>query len=691
MTKNYFTKSTFGLSTCVLLIPLTGLTHESRVIEEVNVFGRKANLIGDAISASEGRVSQEDLAIQPMLRSGDVLEIVPGMVATQHSGSGKANQYFLRGFNLDHGTDFATFVDSMPVNMRSHGHGHGYTDLNFIIPELISEVEYKKGSYYADVGDFSGTGSAKLHTLSKLNTHKISLSMGENGFARALVYGGAESDMGHTTYGFEKHVYDGPWDDLNEDVDKTNVSLKHSWGSNGSVFKLNAMAYDNAWNSADQIPERAITQGIVSELGSLDTTLGGQSSRYSLSFGWDKSEADRRITANAYAIQYDMDLWSNFTYFTAPEGDQFQQVDERYIYGGDVSYSLGGHLMDHDMKNTIGLEARMDDISELGLYRTANRQKIGVVRSDSINQYSVSGYWENLIQWNYQFRSVLGLRYDYFNFDVKALSAAEAITIEPNSGTANDGITTASISLIYTFNDHYETYASIGQGFHSNDARGTTISLDPNTAEPVEPVDPLVGTLGYELGLRAFITDKINASVALWKLDIDSELLFVGDQGSTEDTGVGSNRKGLEATAYYSFNEYLTFDIEYAFTHARLNNAIDGSDTIPGALESVYSTGIHTQFSESFYSHLSLRHFGSYPLDGGETAAASTLANMRIGYSFNENLSLTFDALNIFDSNDHDVEYYYESQLENELEPVGDHHYHVFEPRTFRVYANYTF
>ncbi len=661
-------------------------------IEEIFVLGRKANLIGQATSASEGRVSQEELAIRPILRSGEVLEVVPGMVATQHSGSGKANQYFLRGFNLDHGTDFATFVDAMPVNMRSHGHGQGYTDLNFIIPELIGEVKYKKGSYYADVGDFSGTGSAQLQTATKLNANQLALGLGENGFARALAVGEATlSASSKIIYGLEHQVYDGPWEDVNEEVGKTNLWLKHIWGTADNQFSLNVMAYDNKWYSADQIPERAVTQGIISEFGSLDTTLGGESSRYSLSGSWTKKNEANQLVANVYAISYSMGLWSNFTYFTSPDGDQFEQRDDRIIYGGSLAYSTQGHLFGKSMNNTFGLQTRLDDIDELGLFSSAARQRTGVLRSDAVKEYSLSSYWENTLQWTESLRSVIGLRYDYFDFDVDPIGAAEPSTLAKNRGTTNDDIVTTSLSLMYALNDNYEAYISIGQGFHSNDARGTTIQADPNTGAAINPADPLVDTLGYEFGVRAFMTDKINASMALWHLDIDSELLFIGDEGTTEDTSVGSQREGLETTIYYSMNNLWTLDLEYAYTDARLDEAIDGSHEIPGALQSVVSAGVHTQFSEQLYSHIRMRYFGDYPLDNGETAAASTLINLRIGYRPIEKLNVTLDILNLLDSHDHDVEYFYASQLTTETAPVDDHHYHIFEPRTLRLYMAYSF
>jgi len=660
-------------------------------LESIEVIGRRVNLVGSAISASEGRIGHDELQARPLLRTGEVLESVPGMVATQHSGSGKANQYFLRGFNLDHGTDFATSIDGMPINMRSHGHGQGYTDLNFIIPELLEEIIYRKGSYYADVGDFSGAGAARMTSLAHRPESRVSLAVGEYDFRRLLATGGLESFGGELIYGVELQGYAGPWDSVDEDIEKTNLWLKQNWQSGDNDFALTLMGYDNTWNSADQIPDRAVSSGLISNLGSIDTTVGGESSRYSLSLNWQRTGQSSGWSGSVYAIDYDMTLWSNFSYFTQPQGDQFQQLDRRLITGGELQWQQESRLGGLPMTNTLGTQLRRDNIDKVGLRSTAARRFLGDIRLDAVDQLSSSLYWENQLQLTDRLRSVVGLRYDYFDFDVTALAAADPTTLGPNSGSADDDIVTASLSLAYALNENHELYAGIGQGFHSNDARGTTIALDPVSADPVLPVDPLVDTLGAELGYRAFFSDRLNASLALWRLNIDSELLFVGDAGNTEDTGMASRRHGVELTAYYQLNDTWNFDFEYSHTNARFKRPVDGSRAIAGALEDVFSGGINFQPGERFNAYLRFRHFGEFPLDGGATADGSSMVNLRLSYQATPRLLLTLDTLNLLDSDDHDVEYFYESQLPGELSPVEDNHYHVFEPRSFRLYLNYQF
>ena len=677
-----------GITTLSTLSAYT--TADKIGIEEIRVLGRNAHVIGQRISASEGSISQEDLAIRPLLRVGEILEAVPGLVATQHSGSGKANQFFLRGFNLDHGTDFATSVDGMPVNMRTHGHGQGYTDINFIIPELVGGIHYKKGPYYADVGDFSGAGSADILTA-HTTKDRFLIGVGEHDFYRALFMGEADAAAGKLVYGIEYQTYQGPWDDINEDVGKTNVWLKQQWTQGNSSFHLLAMAYDNQWNSADQIPQRAVQQRLISDLGSIDTSVGGESSRYSLSGTFRHQYTDENVLqAHLYVIGYDMTLWSNFSYFTDPDGDQFQQIDDRKIYGGDLSWTFSRELLGKPSQYTFGLQTRTDDINEVGLNRTHARQFISTIRTDAVEETSHSLYWQHKWALTPSLRSVLGLRYDYFSFDVSPLSAANPDSLILNHGEKHDDIVTSSLSLIYALDDQQEIYSSVGQGFHSNDARGVTLRVDPVTAEALDPADPLVDTLGYEIGWRGNF-EKLNTSVALWQLDIDSELLFVGDEGVTEDTGVGSTRHGLELTAYYRINHHWMFDVEYSFSDAEFDQALDGSTRIPGALEHVLTTGVNWQFSDHLFTHLRLRHIAEYPLDGGATADASTLVNWRMGYQVTDQVRVTLDILNLFDSNDHDIEYFYASQLSGEAEPMDDHHYHVFEPRTARLAIEWYF
>jgi len=662
-------------------------------IETVEVEGRRINLVGEAVSASEGIVGQQEISLRPLLRTGEVLELVPGMVVTQHSGTGKANQYFLRGFNLDHGTDFATSVDGMPVNMRTHGHGQGYSDLNFLIPEVVSQLAYKKGAYYADVGDFSGAGGAQISTTSSLEQGLLELTLGEDNFYRVLAMNSLQIAGGTTTVAVEGNRYDGPWSDIEEDLDKINVFLKHAIPLEDGRLSFTMMAYDNSWNSADQIPSRAVDQGIIDELGSIDKTVGGESSRYSLNANLELGN----WIGSAYVIDYDLNLWSNFTYFLDDQtnGDQFEQVDNRTIYGGQLAYLLEGALAGRTMSNKFGGDLRVDDINEVGLYRSQARQRLGAIRSDQVTESSIGLYWENRITWTDSLRSVLGARYDYYDFDVddKTGININSIDLSDNGGTSDDSISSVKASLIYTFNDEWEGYISAGQGFHSNDARGTTIRLDPTDGSVIDSVDPLVRSLGYEVGARGFISDRINTSISLWTLELDSELLFVGDAGNTEPSRA-SERNGIEITGYYHFTDQISLDIEYAYTNSKFTESAPEGNKIPGAIKNVFQAGLNADFSSGWFGSLRVRHFGERPLveDGSVKSDGSTIWNLRAGYRMT-NWVFKADVLNLGDSDDHDIDYFYASRLASEPAGVAtdDIHYHVIEPRTVRFSMGYKF
>lgn len=663
------------------------------LLETVVVEGREINLLGEAVSASEGIVGQKEIGLRPLLRTGEVMEWVPGMVVTQHSGTGKANQYFLRGFNLDHGSDFATVIDGMPVNMRTHGHGQGYTDLNFLIPEAIGQLSYKKGAYYADVGDFSGAGSAHITTANRLERGLVDITLGEDNYSRLLAMNSVESEFGTTLVALEANRYDGPWSDIDEDVDKLNLLLKQTVALQDGYLSVALMAYDNQWNSADQIPARAVEQGIIDDLGSLDDSVGGESSRYSLSVNWQQAGWQ----GAAYLIRYDLNLWSNFTYFLDDEtnGDQFEQVDERLIYGGQLSYLSSGEFAGRAITNRVGLELRIDDIAEVGLYHSQARQRRGAIRSDRVDELSSGLYWENRLTWSSRLRSVVGLRYDYYDFEVndRVGSNSNGVDLRQNGGNADDDLISVKASLVYSLNDDWEGYVSAGQGFHSNDARGTTIDVDPADGSNVDPVDPLVRSLGYEVGLRGFISDRINTSIALWRLELDSELLFVGDAGNTEASRA-SERQGLELTSYYHFSDAVSLDIEYAYTDTEFSASAPEGNHIPGAIKHVFQAGLNADFASGWFGSLRLRYFGERPLieDGSVKSDPSTIVNLRVGYRIADWI-FKADLLNLTDSDDHDIDYYYASRLAGE--PAGqatdDIHYHVIEPRTLRFSVGYLF
>ena len=662
------------------------LTHVDEMLEEVTVTGRKKVLVGEARSASEGVISQADIYKRPVQRPGDILEAVPGLIVTQHSGSGKSNQLYLRGFNLDHGTDFATWIDGMPVNMRSHGHGQGYTDINFLMPEIIEEMSFVKGPYHSEIGDFSSAGGVHIQTIDQLDKKSIKIGLGENGFNRILAMGSKKIESEVITGALELQGYDGPWIDITEDVNKVNGFFKFARNNELGKRSITAMIYDNEWNSADQIPSRAISEGIIDDFGSLDKTLGGSTKRMSLSSEYSHDHKTNKVVWRSYIIGYELGLFSNFTYLLDDPvgGDQFKQRDKRTIFGGSYENLWVGNT-ESFTEHRFGVDFRHDAIDEVGLYRSREQKITGSIREDEVDESSISSFYEMSFDLRSSWRAVLGIRADAFKFKVN--SKDYNLTDDDS-----DFILSPKASIAYAFSDNNEMYFSYGNGFHSNDARGVITFRDPITEEKLSPADPLVKSTGFEWGIKALINEQLNTSLAVWSLELDSELLFVGDAGNTE-ANRPSKRWGIEFNNLWSINEIWSLEADFAYSNAKFNDDDLENRSVPGSLKNVASGILSAEYPSGFFASFSFRYFGEVPLieDGSIKSEGSTYANLALGWLMDD-WQVQLDILNIFDSNDHDIDYFYASRLAGEpANGYEDIHYHIFEPRQIRFYLSKEF
>lgn len=662
----------------------TGVLEAAATIDitapEVEVLGTYETGVGSSDAASQGTVTARRIETGPALRPGEVLEYIPGLVITQHSGDGKANQYFLRGFNLDHGTDFSINVAGMPVNMPTHAHGQGYADLNFLIPELVSAIDYRKGPYYAEVGDFSSAGAADIHYASSLPHSIDSVTLGEHDYKRALLAGSPNVGGGTLLYGIELMGQDGPWDNP-ENFRKLNTVLRYSRGDKTDGIAITGMAYKANWDATDQIPQRAVASGLVGRFGAIDPSDGGETSRYSLSYEQHHDMANGRAMVDVYAIRSSLKLWSNFTFFLDDpiNGDQFEQHESRTVLGVHPRAEFYGKLAGMDSTLKIGLQARRDNIDPVALYQTVERQIIGTTRSDTVVESSVGVYAEETLQLTNKLRAIFGLRGDRYEFDVNSDKPQ-------NSGRVNDSIVSPKLSLIFGPWSKTEYFINYGTGFHSNDARGTTITVDPaNPSAPAEKVTPLVRSFGSEVGVRSELVPRLETSLSLWQLRLESELLFTGDAGTTEPSRP-TKRTGIEWSNHYRANSWLLLDLDLSVSRARFTDDNAFGNQVPGSIEKVASFGITVDSFGPWYGMLQYRYFGPRPLleDNSVRSQSTQVTNLRVGYKIDPKWRVHLDVFNLFDRQDHDIDYFYASQLRSETAAVDDIHFHPIEPRTLR-------
>ena len=677
----------------------------------ISVQGREDSLIGIAESATQGTVGATEIQDRPILRSGEVLETVPGVMVTQHAGGGKANQYFLRGFNLDHGTDFAIFIDDMPLNLPSHAHGEGYSDMNTVIPEFVKRVDFEKGPYYANVGNFSSAANAHVEFFKTLPENFFKVEGGTHTYGRAVFGASQKLGSGNLLYGGEEYYYDGPW--VHPDAyNKINGLLTYSQGDDAAGFSITARAYHGKWNSSDQIPDNAVP--LVGFFGALNPTDGGHSQRYSLQAEWHRRGANSETKVTAYGFYYDLNLFSDFTYYlTDPiRGDQFEQQDRRWVAGLDARHTIFSQWFGRKVENTFGLQVRNDWIHN-GLYQTEERVRVdktdaftgttlpATTEADRFTDTQAGFYAEAKIEWAERFRTVAAMRGDVGHVDVASLVTAA------NSGTATKMLPSPKLSLIFGPWSNTEFYVQGGFSFHSNDARGATQTVEPVSADNPYPNTPsakiplLVQTKGGEIGARTVVVPHLQSTLALWYLHSNSELQQDGDTGGTVASEQSSNRYGVEWANYYTPWEHLAFDFDLADSRS-LFTTIDEDDAAPGspggkrvpeAVGWVISSGVILHDLKGFSASLRLRYFGPRDLtsDGIYRSKATALLNAGVGYQINKKWRVSAEFLNLLHRRDHDIDYAYTSQITPTATPAFTDVFHPVEPFQVRFGLGRTF
>jgi hypothetical protein len=690
-----------------------------RVISTTTSVGRSANLVGSAQAASEGTISQEDIATRPLLRPGELLEQIPGLVISQHSGEGKANQYYLRGFQLDHGTDLESTIGGIPINLVSHAHGQGYSDINWLMPELVSYVEFKKGTYYADQGDFSTAGSYNLYFRNTIEPI-TEFGVGDFGYDRFFKAGSSAIGPGNFLYGLEVYHDNGTLAKPDE-YHKFNAFLRYSIEKPKDHIGINGFAYSGSFDSSDQIPQRLVGAGLLSPDGYIDPSDGGNTHRLALSAQWKHDDPNGSTTFNAYGVDSLLDLFSNFTYYlfdannyynetsnpitcnaafttcapntgaalrapnyssfcpayTAPAGaapgsltpipynfqcgDQREQKDVRFISGFNFkrTFVTPGSL------TTFGVDTRNDNISTLGLFldQTRNRLPGGTLSDDEVVERGNDIFVQSELHVSQKLRLLPGIRADYYTFHDNAFDPG-------NSGRGAAALVSPKMNVAYAFDSHQEFYADFGDSFHSNDVRGTTYADDPQTHTPFDSTGAPVGrnpllnrSVGEEVGYR-YSSTRLTTTLSLFELYQADELIFDGDHGTTA-LGGPTQRKGVELSNDYRPTNWLVLDADLATTTARfLDDPTHAGTGVPESLNSVVSLG--ATIDEPRYStSIRMRYFGPRTLDtqGDAKSPSSTIWNYEYTAKMKHNQKLSFGVFNLFNADVPDVTYYYNSWL----------------------------
>ena len=665
----------FAVSTLVgVLTTSTGYADQTTVadtqnLEAVVVTAHYDNAVGTSDAASQGTVRGELLQDIPLLRPGEVLETVPGMVVTQHSGDGKANQYFLRGYNLDHGTDFAPSVDGVQVNMPTAAHAQGYADMNFLIPELVDRINYRKGPYYAENGDFSSAGSADAQYRKRLDTNIANLTAGSYGYVRTLLAGssalklpGQASSLfganGPTVLGaFEYQHNDGPWK-VKENLQKYNGLLRISDGDSTNGWSIDTIFYQASWNATDQVPLELIQSGQLARYGAWSPSDGGNTSRDIISGEWHNVDDKGFTRVSAFAEHYSVQLWSDFTFFEyrPTTGDQFEQAENRNVVGAKVAKGWNHDLFGYESTTELGAQVRHDNI-DVSLQNSVNRVPFETVSNNQVGLTNTALYLQNTTTWNSWLRTLIGLRDDNFNLDMTSQSLAT------NSGSTTANQISPKFSLILGPWQKTEFFVNAGRGFHTNDARGVLNKIDPTTGGPASPVPAIVSSFGEEIGVRTEIIKGLQSSLALWKLDSNSEIVYSADSaiGSSDPNGA-SERYGVEFNNHWAPNRWLLFDADLAWTHARyavMNDNGEQGNLVPNSVGKVGLLRAAVHNLGTWSAGAEVRYIGPSPLtqDGSLKAPSSVITNLQIKDEITPKLDLTLEVLNLFNRKYFDIAY----------------------------------
>jgi outer membrane receptor protein involved in Fe transport len=704
-----------------------GAGSATQTLGEITITAERLELLGTASSASEGMVEDQELQYTPAYRPGQLLETVPGLIVTLHSGEGKANQYLMRGYNLDHGTDLQTYVDGMPVNQPTHAHGQGYTDLNFMIPELAEAIGYTKGPYYAGVGDFGAVGSVRMSYRDTI-ADQVSVSLGTLDYQRYFAAGSQPLGDGHLLAAMEFQHYDGPFL-TPDDARKENAVLRYSQGDEHNGYSITGMFYHQLWTNTTDLPVRAITDGVVPDrFGTLNPTDGGHAQRASVSGEYHASAGAGQFSASGFLIYNQLHLFNDFTQylFDPIHGDQEDQFENRRVLGGAANYTQPLALGPFHNEVALGVLTRYD---LLGVGRLPSEDQVPLSpppssdpasfsNNDQVYLFAGAAYLQATTHWSSTFRSVLGVRDDYqHGTDVDYLAALHATAGYSNGGTKAQSLLQPKASLIYTPTNFLEFYLAAGQGFHSADLRGVNQDRSVDLGLPNTPL--LAKQDGEEVGVRAEVARNIAATFAVYNLWQQSETIIDPDVGQ-DTAGPPSRRYGYEINITYQIRRWLEFYGSFSGDHTRFTHPFDDGtghlgDHITDAPYATGSAALYLTHLGRWSGGLDYRFLGNYPLSSGPCVNAAAMhdfpgasscasaptapgqidgkgfgeLNLDVQYALPSGWGASIGIYNILNTHAAAAEFWYVDRLKSEIDayPDGraDVHEHPLEPVMVRL------
>ncbi|QIE60082.1 TonB-dependent receptor plug domain-containing protein [Rasiella rasia] len=606
-----------------------------------------------------------DLENNPVKNSQEVLRKVPGLIIGQHAGGGKAEQIFLRGFDIDHGTDINLTVDGLPVNMVSHAHGQGYSDLHFLIPETLDKIEFGKGPYYAERGDFTTAGYVAFKTKDKVKNSFISQEIGDfNSFRTAGVFKLLETATSNAYVASSLNSFDGPYE-TPQNFNRFNVMGKYNFAlQDDQRVSFLVSHFTSKWDASGQIPERAVASGLIGRFGAIDATEGGTTSRTNFLVNHAKKLSETsNLESSAYFSQYNFELFSNFTFFLEDpvNGDQIRQFEARNILGFQTAYTKDTSLFDNDFEYSAGAGVRYDDVNDVQLSRTKNRdQLLERLAFGDVDQINSFAYLKTKYTTG-DFSLSPELRLDYFKFDY-----VNKLTETYDNKSESKVFASPKFKAVYSPNQQLQLFAKTGIGFHSNDARVVVA----NEGEAILPA-----AYGADLGIVYKVNDKLILNSALWALFLDQEFVYVGDVGIVEPSGK-TRRTGIDFGARYEALNWLYLFGDINYTYARSTEELEGEDYIPLAPDLTSTGGVSIDNLGAFSGGLNYRYIKDRPAneDNSIVAAGYFVTDITANYTY-KNFVFSLLIENLFDTEWNETQFATESRLFDEAEPVEEIHF----------------